>query len=892
MSRRRVSSALDVAARVSLLVLGACSSPSSDVSLVFPTVEARDRTEKFLFTAVEPFLPPPSDSERRRLLLQCGRLSVFPPMAAGGVSRDVTDLSPVSALRGANREGKDFPFTESWDLGLDRFTLTEEVNPWRAVLLHFEARGQARRSEPALAEIDEERTLLEGCACLRLRESGASGDAALDAEVEKACPWVEAPGKTTETVVMRSVAPPEFRLEPCGVTELTAPAGRQIALSPGVCLGVTECTAQNPESGCFGCATSRCDELADRKNVAVTVKIDPPVEGVSVVAPVILTGKAGRVTPELVIETCTPGQVIPVQVGLLGRAEPPIEFQVRCVRPVDFAETPTSEHDLGTDSGVNTVIGITTLPAVGALGQTPEEKAKVVVLMLGTDSPPTARLEVWGVPDGSRRMQRLAELSDIPGRALGVHGFLYVQPRDGSPGSIPLLAVATATPTTTTTPRMSRANRPFLQLFRPVTNASGVLELEVVSTMEGPCGRTACGGRRDDACEMPPCSGAAAADYTPVSQASFASADQDGDGYADLFFGSDRLFPLTVFWSRGETPQGDMQLPPTNLASRCQCQSVGRVLPFFAVGQVGGPGDPVGRSGVDFVMGDGTGAYVRYGAQVSLEGMPCSAESTCPDGAICADVGCGAPTSGGVTSRCLKPCSPADRMACGGRPNLCVASANGGVFYCGTEAIGCNSPSAVWKLVTVHDVGIGRVSGGSVGSVVAVGAGSPVPGFSGGGTVRVFFGGATDLTRLDMAQTADRLAASVDLTPRRLRKSTTDTTRSDEAQGPRAVRFGDFNRDGAEDLAVLYTTSEEIRLWLGSEARAPGEIGERTGDEATGGRIKLNTCEGPCMQRERCFPYQRFAVGDVDGDGAADVAAICSPESVKRPRLKLFSPEF
>ncbi len=877
-------------ALATLVGLAACSSPSSDVSLVFPTAESRDRTEKFLFTAVEPFLPPPADSERRRLLLKCGRLTVFPPMAAGGVSRDVTDLSPVSALRGANRDGKDFPFTESWDLGLDRFALNEEVNPWRAVLLHFEARGQARRSEPSLAEVDEERTLLEGCTCLRLRETGTSGDAALDAEVEAACSWVDAPGKTTETVSMRSVAPPEFRLEPCGVTELTAPAGRQIALSPGVCLGVIECNPQNPEPGCFACSTTRCEELSDKKNVAVTVKIDPPIDGVRVVAPVILTGKAGRVTPELVIDACTPGQVIPVQVGLLGRAEPPIEFQVRCVRPVDFAETPTSEHELGTEFGANSVIGITTLPAVGALGQVPDERAKIAVLMLGTDTPPTARLEVWGVPEGQRRMVRLAERGDIPGRALGVHGFLYVQPPDGSPGSVPLLAVATATPT----PGVPRASRPLLQLFRP-TWRDGALALDLVARMVGLCGRTACGGRRDDACEAPPCEQTTALDYTPVAQASFASADQDGDGFAELYFGSDRLFPLTVFWSQGTAANGAMLLPPPDLATRCQCQSVGRVLPFFAVGQIGGPNDQVGRSGLDFVMGDGTGAYVRYGAQVSLEGLPCTVDGDCRDREVCADLACGMSTSGGATRRCLERCTPTDRMACGGRANLCVAGvgpSNTVPYYCGTESIGCSSPSAVWKLVTVHDVGIGRVSGGAVGSVVAVGAGSPVPGFSGGGTVRVFFGGATDLTRLDMAQTADRLAAFVDLAPRRLRKSNTDSTRSDEAQGPRAVRFGDFNRDGAEDLAVLYTTSEEIRVWLASDARAPGEIGERTSDQGEGGRIKLNICKGPCMQRDRCFPYPRFAVGDVDGDGAADVAAVCSPESAKRPRLKLFSPEF
>lgn len=858
-----------------------CTSPSSDVVLVFATEAARARVDTIAFTAVEPFLLR-GDGAAGARLLRCGQLTVFPPVAAGGVSRDVTDLAPLRTLRGANRTPRAFPFSEPWDLGLDRFALDEASNPTRAVLLHFEGRGPARRGEPVLSDADEDRTLLEGCTCVRLREQGSTGDAALDAELDAACPWTGAPGLSTRTVRMGSVAPPEFRLEPCAVTELTAPSGRHVTLAPGVCLRATRCEPDNPTPGCFPCATSRCSELSDRKNVAVSVTIEPPIDGVRVVAPVIVTGSAGSVTPELVVERCTPGQLIPVQVALLGRAEPPIELRVRCVAPVDFDAQPSAEVELGTGGAANTVVDITALPAVPARGASPAERAKIAVLLVESDAPPRTRLEVWGVPEGASTLVRLATRSAIPGRALGVYGYAYARPTDGAAPSVPLLAVATAT----SVAGRPRASTPLLQLFRPITRGD-TLELEPVADMVGLCARTACGGRQGDACEASPCSAEPPLDYTSVARATFASADQDGDGFAELYVGSDRLLPLTVYGSRGPGPGGEVQLP-TALARHCQCQALGRALPAFAIGQLGGPGDALGGSGLDVVAGDASGAYVRYGARAALEGRPCADGSTCPAGQVCADVACGPETRGGVTLRCLAPCAAGDRGACGGRSERCVLAADG-LRYCATDGLGCAGGSAFMTLTAVHDVGVARLSGGAVDAVVAVAGGTATAGAAGATEVRLFFGGDGDLARLAQPSAVDR-EASVPLTPRRLRRSTADPTRGDEPQGPRAVRFGDFNRDGAEDVAVLYTTTEELRVWLGSASKAPGELGERLDGAGEGGRIKLNRCPGACTQRERCFPFARFAVGDVDGDGAADAAVICNPQGAMRPRLALYTP--
>ncbi|MCC7386873.1 MAG: VCBS repeat-containing protein, partial [Deltaproteobacteria bacterium] len=192
--------------------------------------------------------------------------------------------------------------------------------------------------------------------------------------------------------------------------------------------------------------------------------------------------------------------------------------------------------------------------------------------------------------------------------------------------------------------------------------------------------------------------------------------------------------------------------------------------------------------------------------------------------------------------------------------------------YCGGPAMGCSQPRSVWRLVTIHDVTKGRLTGGRYQDAIAVGAGSPVPGFTGSGLVRVMFGSDTDLTQLDSLPAAVRNAAQVDLFARHVPV---------EPSGPRSAEVADFNGDGIDDLAVLYTGTEEVRVWLGGRNKGPGEIQ---------GRVALNKCGMACTAEKRCLPHPSFAVADLDRDGRSEILVICVPETGLPPRLLGFKP--
>ncbi|MCC7381742.1 MAG: VCBS repeat-containing protein, partial [Deltaproteobacteria bacterium] len=192
--------------------------------------------------------------------------------------------------------------------------------------------------------------------------------------------------------------------------------------------------------------------------------------------------------------------------------------------------------------------------------------------------------------------------------------------------------------------------------------------------------------------------------------------------------------------------------------------------------------------------------------------------------------------------------------------------------YCGGPAMGCSQPRSVWRLVTIHDVTKGRLTGGRYQDAIAIGAGSVVRGLTAGGLVRVLFGSDTDLTKLDSLPAAVRNAAQVDLFARPLPV---------EPSGPSSAEVADFNADGVDDLAVLFTGTEEVRLWLGGRNKGPGEIE---------GRVALNKCGMACTGDQRCLPHPKFTVADLDHDGRSEVFVICVPETGLSPRLIGFKP--
>lgn len=848
-----------------------CGGTNVGVVFSFPDQDSREQTTALQVTAVEPFIAAPAGSDRARLLLKCGQLGVFGPTVK--VNRDQSDLPNLNVL--VQREGRDFPLDGDWSLELERFKSSEETNPWRAVMVHFEARGNARKSEGGLAPADEVKTLLEGCYCMRMNETATyADDPKLDEEVKANCPAASEPGP--REVRLAPVLTDQFFLAPCGVRAVTAPKGRQAVALPGVCVKTNACK-DSPGPNCFPCATDQCTELDDLKNVPVRVSVEQAA-GAAVEDPkIILTNRFGTVVPQAQVDDCA--SPITIKASIVGSNATPIEFPVSCVEPVDFAARPTDTADLGSDLTNASVAAITTIPEVRTNGVL-VSPARVAVLINAGER---TVLEVY--EGGGGRLTLAASLRLSPGpspgniteRGFGLLGFHYRL----ADKTNPVLAVVT-----------SRTNTAVVRVFRFDESAAFDDRLVLLRETANPCSFDACASIRECAATRPCTAPLSLASTMPPL--SMAVADRNGDGLADFTVATDREFQVLTYYSHPSSP--DM---PPELDKTCECAAYGRGMPALDYLTLGGEtisGDPTGKN-VDMLMGDGTGAYVRYAAEPRIEAQPCSLTSTaaafpCPGGLTCQELCPGVAAS----ARCVEPCQYEDPNRCNTSPDRpdCVTftvrpAPMGGVVptgpgYCGAPSLGCRAPSSVWRLVTIHDVAKAHIRSADFEDAIAVGAGSPVPSSSGGGLVRIMYGGSIDLTSVSSLPADVREESSVELGARRL-------AGAEEAQSPRGVEVGDINGDGRDDIAAIYTSSEEIRVWLGGGNAVPGEIGQRPGS-TEGGRIKLNECGAMCPGRLRCFPFQRFAVADLDSDGKAEVAAVCVPDvDGPRPVLKWFVPQ-
>lgn len=149
-------------------------------------------------------------------------------------------------------------------------------------------------------------------------------------------------------------------------------------------------------------------------------------------------------------------------------------------------------------------------------------------------------------------------------------------------------------------------------------------------------------------------------------------------------------------------------------------------------------------------------------------------------------------------------------------------------------------------------------------------------GISGGsldepGFIRVLYGSAVDLGV--PAEPLSEPDTHLVLRPRVF-------AQRDEPRDPRSIRIGDFNRDGYQDLAVLYRTSEEVHLWYGSGRGGLGE-GAR-------GVILSNCPTALNPLDERCPASAFFATPDQDGDGASEVVVACRLSEANT--LRYFTP--
>jgi hypothetical protein len=360
---------------------------------------------------------------------------------------------------------------------------------------------------------------------------------------------------------------------------------------------------------------------------------------------------------------------------------------------------------------------------------------------------------------------------------------------------------------------------------------------------------------------------------TPTTRALFTSPDLNADGFADLVVAVNDDLAITTFYSAPhrsthQVGPGPLSLPP--FEQTCQCQSLGKFVQSFALLQLGGPSDAPQVASHDFVMGDATGAFVRYAEESVAQGPPCSVEgagemSQCPPGRSCV-LGCGSDRFG----RCLQVCDLNNPEATCPDPEspLCLPLPDGR-GACGGPVLGCRAPKSVWQLTGVSDVGAIRLRVNSpYQDLVAVAAGSALPMMPDGGRIRILYGGEIDLTNLDrLPQDQSRLSI-LDISPVR---------DGNGPQGAKSLQVADFNGDGQDDFAVLYGTSEEVRVWVGGSADAPTELTSDLDAAAPSRFIRLKSGD------TRCFPLDRFTAGDLDGDGRAEVVVVCNPEERMEP---------
>lgn len=364
----------------------------------------------------------------------------------------------------------------------------------------------------------------------------------------------------------------------------------------------------------------------------------------------------------------------------------------------------------------------------------------------------------------------------------------------------------------------------------------------------------------------------------PTARALFASPDLNRDGFADLVVAVNEDLAVTTLYSaphRSDHSVGAGPLALPSFQQTCQCQSLGKFVQSFALLQLGGPSDAPEVASHDFLMGDATGAFVRYAEESVADGPPClpgneGLMSQCPAGRVCV-YGCGSERYG----RCITPCDPADPNACPDPEQpVCLPLAAGSVPMpqgggaCGAPALGCRAPKSVWQLTGVSDVGAIRLRVNSpYQDAVAVAAGSALPMATDGGRIRIFYGGEIDQTNRDRLPADQARTAFLDLSP---------VKDGNGPQGAKSLQVADFNGDGRDDFAVLYGTSEEVRVWLAGAADVPVEL---TGDpeELPSRFIRLRSGS------DRCFPLDRFTAGDLDGDGKAEVIVTCNPEERMEP---------
>jgi hypothetical protein len=543
-----------------LVILGGCKSVEEEVTLYFPSQGSLDATNVIAFTAFEPIIVRP-DSEVPEFV-GCDRVGVFPPTRILDPDTIATFPNLGEVLR--ERESQTFPFDGGWNVEVPEIEADDPNNPWGAVLVYLEARGEVRApDEQGGGQISA--TLLAGCYCVRTLEGGHS-DRRLDAEVKAACPMLggDDGSERQRAIDLKPVVTPEFKLAPCTVQDLTSPKNQAVSPGPAVCVETVRCDDAPLATECFKCQQP-CDELNDMRNVPVMFTIDQPGGASEPKTQVVLTSKEGLARGQLAVDGCETAVAVDAQV--VGRAGDPVRFEVQCVDPV-------SQFTCGNEKRL--VSGIE--PQKMAL--LPNANGRDFVAILYDDGQSAYLSLVNPTVPGTEEEVVKQYMGETP-RA--VHGFFY----DLQNRSRPVLAVVT-----------SAADLLKLYLYE----WDGTTLVEHDGTAEGVIAEDC--ATWFDLCMAPTPTCKLKVEFQ--TEVSLSHRDIDGDGLADLAIATNSDIPLTTYFTKQNAGPGVFS------AQGCACGQFAQAPSTFELINFGG----ADTGSIDLVIGAPGGAFVKYAQEL------------------------------------------------------------------------------------------------------------------------------------------------------------------------------------------------------------------------------------------------------------------------------------
>lgn len=595
-------------------LLAGCGGAGDRVTLEFASQAALEHTNVLSVTAFEPFVR--STETEAFELVRCEDVSTFSPMQR--VSPDTIAVSNLVGRVLLDRESDTYPLDGDWSVSFDRPDPESENNPWGAMMVYIEARGDARASERGSGQVAA--TLLSGCYCVRTREGGVADPALsdLDDDVREECPLLtELEAEGNERVVQMSpLPPPEFHLRVAGGSgTLSTPRDSMITPGPQVELRADRCDNVVSQQDCFRCEQP-CDELDDRSSAPVLFTVRQSGGGTRPTSQVVLTNEEGLATASIEVDDCS--APITIEANVVGRPEESITFEVDCVEPVPGFEC-LAENEL--ERGYEAV-SVSTVPGDprACSPSTPDGCDHVAVMYeTGTD----ALLEIRSPLTGVRDQILYPDM-----RAHAVHGFEY------APGISAVIVVLTAG--NTSTPRI------FVYEWR---EGRLVRDDDTDGELTGPCpwldschSQLTCGEQmpcsspfetcREGACRLrDPCW----PDIQLQSQVTVDSRDVDGDGRLDVAIGNSNARAV-MFFRSSEAGDGELYA-----GQGCSCARFGQAPNGFALVNIGG-GAP-NPAVADIVLGAAGGTFLRY-AESTLEGptLSCGSSTSLRDSMSVRDV--------------------------------------------------------------------------------------------------------------------------------------------------------------------------------------------------------------------------------------------------------------